>query len=358
MTRGPLLSFCIPVYNFGAYLPATIESIRLQMTDEVEVVVLDGGSTDETPRLMKQAAAQDSRIRYVRQDQRGGVDADLAICIEAARGRYCWLFSGDDLVRPGAVAYVLAMLELGADVHLLTHNDCTLDMRFLGVHPVLRSRQPFRADLGRDQDRRSWMERALNTEALFSFVSTLVVLHDTWASVPPRRDFDRSGWGHVARFLEIARRRLDIIYHPVPLVDRRGENDSFRDRGIVNRLALAVDGYHRIAAEFARDGTEAEQIRGLVRADLPVTVFIGAKSACRRDPQRESRTRLDALFAKCHGGRGLSSTLKAVLYRSFPALLEPLARHLLRACRHLVRLGARVGLPRREGNSRHAVRVR
>ncbi len=329
MTAAPVLSFCIPVHNFGAFLPATLESILPQMHDALEIVVFDGGSTDSTPELMGDICARDPRVSYLRRDVRGGIDADLASCIDAARGEYCWLFSGDDTLQSGGVAYVLSALESGVDVHLLTHTDCTLDMQILRVHPALATIGPLRADLGQRDARRLWLTQALNTEALFSFASTLVVRRQTWNSMPARHDFDRSGWGHVARLLEIARNRLEVVYHPRPLVNRRGENDSFRDRGIVRRLALAVDGYERIAREFARDEWEAAQIRRLVRADLPVTVFIGAKAACRSDPERENRAQLDRLFVQCHGNAGPPGWWKLALYWGFPPFLEPPARRLL-----------------------------
>ena len=329
MTDAPVLSFCIPVHNFGAFLPATLESILPQMHDALEIVVFDGGSTDNTPELMGDICARDPRVRYLRRDVRGGIDADLASCIDAARGEYCWLFSGDDTLQSGGVAYVLSALESGVDVHLLTHTDCTLDMQILRVHPALATIGPLRADLGQRDARRLWLTQALNTEALFSFASTLVVRRQTWNSMPARHDFDRSGWSHVARLLEIARNRLEVVYHPRPLVNRRGENDSFRDRGIVRRLALAVDGYERIAREFARDEWEAAQIRRLVRADLPVTVFIGAKAACRSDPERENRAQLDRLFVQCHGNAGPPGWWKLALYWGFPPFLEPPARRLL-----------------------------
>src|SRR2546421_12325536 len=101
MTAAPVLSFCIPVHNFGAFLPATLESILPQMHGALEIVVFDGGSTDNTPELMGDICARDPRVRYLRRDVRGGIDADLASCIDAALGEYCWLFSGDDTLQSG-----------------------------------------------------------------------------------------------------------------------------------------------------------------------------------------------------------------------------------------------------------------
>lgn len=325
----PVISFCIPVYNFAAFIPDALRSIQPQLGPDDEIVVFDGGSTDETPALMQRVCENDARVRYVRRDKRGGIDADIAACIGESRGRYFWLFSGDDVLHSGAVDHVRRALESGGDVHLLAHRECSFTLQPMWNHPVLRVDAPFRADLGRAEDRRAWLERAVNTEALFSFASSLVVRRAAWDSVPPREDFYGSGWAHAARLLEVAKRRLDVVHHPAPLIDRRGDNDSFRERGIVHRLSMAVDGYHRIAAEFARDRFEARHIKRLVRSELPVTVFIGAKEACRRHPERESRTELNRLMFKCHVEDHPSGWLALAAYSVFPPALETAGRNYL-----------------------------
>src|SRR2546421_12213389 len=123
MTAAPVLSFCIPVHNFGAFLPATLESILPQMHDALEIVVFDGGSTDNTPELMGDICARGPRGRYLRRDVRGGIDADLASCIDAALGGYCWLFSGDDTLQSAGGAYGRSPLESAVGVHLLRPHD-------------------------------------------------------------------------------------------------------------------------------------------------------------------------------------------------------------------------------------------
>ena len=141
MTAAPVLSFCIPVHNFGAFLPATLESILPQMHDALEIVVFDGGSTDNTPELMGDICARDPRVRYLRRDVRGGIDADLASCIDAARGEYCWLFSGDDTLQSGGVAYLLSALESGVDVHVDPFGQVRVK-RAVGVYDMGRMINP------------------------------------------------------------------------------------------------------------------------------------------------------------------------------------------------------------------------
>src|ERR1700722_1620055 len=103
LTPPITLSICIPTYNFGEFIGETLESILPQIVDGVEVVVLDGGSTDETQAVVGAFQARCPALQYYHRDERGGIDLDMALTVELARGKYCWLFSSDDLMRPGAV---------------------------------------------------------------------------------------------------------------------------------------------------------------------------------------------------------------------------------------------------------------
>lgn len=101
------LSICIATLNRAAFIGETLESIVSQITPEVELVVVDGASTDNTEAVVRSFAARCPRLRYVRLEKKGGVDQDYCKAVELAQGDYCWLFTDDDLLKPGAVAAVL-----------------------------------------------------------------------------------------------------------------------------------------------------------------------------------------------------------------------------------------------------------
>jgi abequosyltransferase len=104
---GVTLSICIATLNRASYIGETIESIIRQATEEVEIVVLDGGSTDQTTQVVRQYQGQYPLLRYFRQDSPGGVDQDFCRAVELAEGDYCWLMSDDDILKPGAIRAVL-----------------------------------------------------------------------------------------------------------------------------------------------------------------------------------------------------------------------------------------------------------
>ncbi len=112
----PKLSVCIATLNRGAFIGATLDSIISQATDEVEIVIVDGASTDNTPDVVHSYQQRFPRLNYIRLPQKGGVDKDYDRTVEAATGDYCWLMSDDDLLKPGAIAAVLAAAQHDYDL--------------------------------------------------------------------------------------------------------------------------------------------------------------------------------------------------------------------------------------------------
>lgn len=107
MHLGYRLSICIATRNRSELLLETIASALPQLGEQVEIVVVDGASSDHTPLAMSQLAAQDSRVRFFREEENGGIDRDYDKAVTYATGTYCWLMSDDDWFLPGAIARVL-----------------------------------------------------------------------------------------------------------------------------------------------------------------------------------------------------------------------------------------------------------
>jgi glycosyltransferase involved in cell wall biosynthesis len=107
----PLTSVVIPAYNRAGYLPATVESALKQEGAEVEVIVVDDGSTDDTAAVVeRQRAAWGERFRYVRQ-----ANAERCVArnhgLRLARGEFVAFLDSDDLWRPDHVRACVAALQ-------------------------------------------------------------------------------------------------------------------------------------------------------------------------------------------------------------------------------------------------------
>lgn len=335
------LSICIPVYNFADVIEQTLDSILPQLVPGIEVLVVDGASTDRTPEIMAARAAACPQLRYVRLPGKGGIDADMAQSVALARGVYCWLFSGDDLMRDGALRRALECIGSGHDLYLCRHSNCDREMRFLFDYAIFRPDGARALEFGDAGARLGYLEQALNTEALFSFMSSLVVRRAAWESGPSL--FVGSCWSHVARLLAVAERRLRVRYVAETWLDKRGGNDSFMDKGFVNRLRIAVDGFTGIAAHFYGAGSiEAFHVRRLLRNELGMRSFVYARSLCDASPQIENRQVLDRLLEVVYADPGPRAWLVRSVYRLVPAFALSLLRN---AYRLIAQAGARVRPP-------------
>jgi abequosyltransferase len=208
-------------------------------------------------------------------------------------------------------------------------------MTFLSNYPILRDDRPRRFDLADIKARHDYLVEAVNTEALFSFMSGLVVRRSTWLSVPPALPFMGSCWGHVARLLTLAQHRLCVHYVGEVWLDKRGDNDSFMDRGVVNRFRIAVDGFSGIVAHFyGAESFEAVQVKRFLRNELTLPSFMAARELVAINPQRESKEDLDRMVEFLYGDEpGLASFLTRNGYRYCPLWAYRFARDIYRAFR-------------------------
>lgn len=174
--KTPLLSICIATYNRASYISETLDSIILQLDDDVELLVVDGASTDNTEDVVRKFAQTESRIRYVRLSARGGVDQDYDKSVQLARGEFCWLFTDDDVLRPGAVNAVKTAITEGHDLVVVN-----AEVRDRALSVILQSRRIVM------HDNKMYSPNAM--ECLFvdaldylSFIGAVVIRRSIWLS--------------------------------------------------------------------------------------------------------------------------------------------------------------------------------
>lgn len=112
MPNAPRLSIVSPMYNSGKYLAATIESILAQSMGDLELILSDDGSTDDTLKIADDFAARDPRVRVVRNPHRGIVATrNSGLAATDSRSEFITLFDSDDLWEKHAAATLIAALD-------------------------------------------------------------------------------------------------------------------------------------------------------------------------------------------------------------------------------------------------------
>lgn len=107
----PLVTIGVPAYNEGAYIREALESLLRQTYPNLEIIVADNGSTDETATICTDIAARDKRVVHVRHTRNIGQNANFNHLPRVASGTYfCWA-SAHDLLEENFVRRCVEALE-------------------------------------------------------------------------------------------------------------------------------------------------------------------------------------------------------------------------------------------------------
>jgi glycosyltransferase involved in cell wall biosynthesis len=174
----PRLSICIATLNRAEFIGATLDAILEQASDQVEIVVVDGASTDNTEPVVRARAARFPGLHYVRLEAKGGVDQDFCRAVESARGEFCWLMADDDLVKPGGVAAVLAATRRGAGLIIVNAEVRNADLS----QRIAARRLPFHEDRTYQPTEEGRHRLLAETGDYLSFIGGVVIRRSWWES--------------------------------------------------------------------------------------------------------------------------------------------------------------------------------
>ena len=280
----PAVSVIMPAYNVAEYVRAALESVLAQTFTDLEVVIVDDGSTDETLAIVADVAAHDRRVRLIRQDNRG-ISAARNQALAHASGDYFALLDSDDMWDPTYLEEQIAILQARREVSIVTGNARYLGRRLDGFAarpcPDMRP-EPDLATILADEEAvfiMSIFRRAVY-ERIGGFDQTM------------RTNEDYDYWIRAAAAGFVFARND----HPLGHYRRRDDSLSAGEermlRGILRVYAKAA----ALVADRPRERTIVERQverfeRQLLRSE--------ARNAIETSDFRRAVSRLDALHARC-----------------------------------------------------------
>lgn len=111
MTATPHVSLIVPAYNQGGFVAETLDSLLAQDFTDREIIVLDDGSTDDTPAVLSRYSGMVTVVRHDNMGENRTVNRGL----EMARGRILCVVNADDPLLPGAVSETVGQLRRDAE---------------------------------------------------------------------------------------------------------------------------------------------------------------------------------------------------------------------------------------------------
>ena len=116
--RQKLISIIMPVYNSEKYLEAALDSAKEQSYENIEIILVDDGSTDSSPKICDMYASKDSRFRVIHQ-KNSGPSAARNRGVEEAKGDYITFFDNDDLLHKDFIKNLYELcIEYDCDIAL------------------------------------------------------------------------------------------------------------------------------------------------------------------------------------------------------------------------------------------------
>jgi glycosyltransferase involved in cell wall biosynthesis len=110
MAGEPKISIVTTVHNAAPYLREAIQSVLAHSLSDLELILWDDGSTDESVEIGRELAASDARVRFIAAEHKGRAVA-LAEACKLARGEYLGVVDADDVLEPTALAECVAHLD-------------------------------------------------------------------------------------------------------------------------------------------------------------------------------------------------------------------------------------------------------
>lgn len=181
MTTLPLVSIAIPAYNHAAFIEDCLASVCAQTYPELELVLIDDGSTDNTFEMarcfLEPYRSRFRRVVLERRENRG-VSANSNACIEACNGEWVHLLGSDDVLFPNKVERIQQHIQQWACPNLaLVHADCAYIDQY--GKSVTRARMKSRPAPGPDFQAYHWL--FLEKHSLFN--PTIALHRSTYLSI-------------------------------------------------------------------------------------------------------------------------------------------------------------------------------
>lgn len=192
MKNDYLLTIAIPTYNGARTISNVLDILLPQCTEEVQLIISDNHSTDNTFEIVKKYINEYPDIEYIRNEKNIGPDSNFLQCMDFAEGKYTLLLSDDDILFEGKLKIILDFLRTNEDLSLVYLNA-------KGFHEHYENESKCEFYKGAIYDDKIFVTRnsqKFMTYAgrMWGFLSCFICLTEAYKSLPSMECYKGSNW--------------------------------------------------------------------------------------------------------------------------------------------------------------------
>jgi glycosyltransferase involved in cell wall biosynthesis len=293
---APRVSAVVPVYNGAATIERALASILAQDFHDAEVIVVDDGSTDRTPEILR---SYGDRIRVLRQEDRSS-PAARNTGVAASRAEYIAFLDADDVWLPGRLAKTVAALDREPDA-VFAYSDAV---------PVDDRDQPVSSRYVPPEKAHAPSQEELLADAWWPILmTTTLVRRDAYLTAGGFREEFKGSRGFADTwFFLVLRERGPFVYVPEPLV-------HYRRLPFVGRMEKYAPGFATFSRLMGERYGEAGSKASRQRAELYSRMLSdeGVRAMVAGDMRQARRALLCALQYKRPDRRTILRLLRAYM---------------------------------------------
>ncbi len=277
-----MLSLCIPTFNGAARIGPLLESIQRQQCADVEVIIADNASTDETPELVRRFRKKVKHVTYTRAPSNRGFDANLRRAVQASRGSMCWFLGDDDALYPGAISRVLDTMKacpgamIVGDVVARTMSEPRVST--YAESTAWPDYSAFYFDEPGTVAR--YLSKARSVRAGLPFIANVVFPRSAWPK--DLGTWNATAYSHLAAWWRMVLDGVPVVTRRKALVYAGIGRPARRDADSLAYVRLDVDTIARIARLFP-DARDRAAWRKLWRFEYPAWRRASLEERCKRE---------------------------------------------------------------------------
>jgi abequosyltransferase len=255
------LSICIPTYNRSGYLSQTIESIVSQSNNQIEIVISDNASTDNTSELVNTYIEKHENIIYYKSETNQGADINFLRAVELARGKYCWLLGSDDVIVPNVLSEIIQKISSGNDIYLFNRYECDRNLQVMGGKSWINSSDKAYEFSSQNNQLITFIDEFMPDGIPLGFMSTNIINKEKWDSITLDNELINTGYVHVYKIFELINKgNCSLSYISKPYIYQRSNNDSLLSEvGDLKRYLIDLNAFEVLRDRYFKKTNALEE---------------------------------------------------------------------------------------------------